>query len=55
MKITDKLNKETIIFLNRENRSDIIKELLDHLVEINYLERSDQLFSSIDSREETKI
>ena len=51
MKITDKLNKQTIIFLNRENRSDIIKELLDHLVEINYLERSDQLFSSIDSRE----
>jgi len=51
MKITDKLNKETIIFLDGETRSDIIKELLDHLVEINYLETSDELFSSIDSRE----
>ena len=51
MKITDKLNKETIIFLDGETRSDIIKELLDHLVEINYLETSDELFSSIDLRE----
>ena len=51
MKITDKLNKDTIIFLNGETRSDIIKELLDHLVEVDYLEKSEELHSYIDSRE----
>ena len=38
MKITDKLYKETIISLKGENRTDIIHELLDHLVGYNYLE-----------------
>ena len=51
MKITDKLNKETIIFLENDNRSDVIKELLDHLVNFNYLEKSVKLFSFIDSKE----
>ena len=51
MKITDKLNKDTIIFLERETRSDIIKELLDHLVDFEYLEKSVKLFSFIDSQE----
>tara|TARA_B100001250_G_C19638994_1_gene717332 strand:+ start:81 stop:554 length:474 start_codon:yes stop_codon:yes gene_type:complete len=51
MKITDKLNKETIIFLNQESRSNIIKELLDQLVTYNYLEKSIELFSFINSKE----
>ena len=51
MKITDKLNKDTIIFLERDTRSDIIKELLNHLVDFNYLEKSVKLFSFIDSQE----
>ena len=48
MEITDKLNKETIIFLERDSRSDIIQELLDHLVNFNYLEKATKLFSYID-------
>ena len=51
MKITDKLNKDTIIFLESDTRSDIIKELLDHLVDFKYLEKSIKLFSFIDSQE----
>ena len=51
MKITDKLNKDTIIFLKSDTRADIVKELLDHLVDFKYLEKSVKLFSFIDSQE----
>ena len=43
MKITDKLNKETIVFLTKENRTDAIEELLNQLVKYNYLEKSVKL------------
>ena len=51
MKITDKLYKETIVSLKGENRTDIIHELLDHLVNYNYLDHAAKLFSFIDSKE----
>ena len=46
MKITDKLHKDTIVYLQSKNRSDAIQELLDHLVHIDYLKASIKLFSS---------
>ena len=51
MKITDKLNKETIVFLTKESRTDAIEELLNQLVKYNYLEKSVKLFSFIESQE----
>lgn len=51
MKITDKLNQETIIFLTEESRTDAIKELLNQLVKYNYLEKSVKLFSFIEAQE----
>lgn len=51
MRITDKLHKETITKLTGNNKSDIIQELLDYLVDFNYLKRSVKLFSFIDSKE----
>ena len=51
MRIVDKLHKKTIIELSSNNKSDIIQELLDYLVNLNYLKRSVKLFSLIDSKE----
>ena len=52
MLITDKINKDTIVVsLNGSNRSDIIQELLDVLVEKQYLMESIKLFSFIDAKE----
>ncbi len=51
MRIVDKLHKKTIIELSSNNKSNIIQELLDYLVNLNYLKRSVKLFSLIDSKE----
>ena len=51
MKITDKLHKDTIVYLQSKNRSDAIQELLDHLVHIDYLKASIKLFSFLDTDE----
>ena len=52
MKISEKLNEKTILnSLNGENRSEVIRELLNHLVKSNYLSSSIKLFSFIDSTE----
>ena len=52
MLITDKINKDTIVVsLNGSNRSDAIQELLDVLVEKQYLMESVKLFSFINAKE----
>ena len=52
MLITDKINKDTIVVsLNGSNRSDVIQELLDVLVEKQYLMESVKLFSFINAKE----
>jgi mannitol/fructose-specific phosphotransferase system IIA component (Ntr-type) len=52
MLITDKINRDTVVIpLNGLNRSDVIQELLDVLVERGYLMESIKLFSFIDAKE----
>ena len=45
------INKNRIPNKALNNKSDIIQELLDYLVDFNYLKRSVKLFSFIDSQE----
>ena len=52
MKISDKLNDKTIIAsLKGTNRSEVIDEMLSHLVKENYLMGSIKLFSFIENNE----
>ena len=52
MKISDKLNEKTILApLTGRNRSEVIRELLNHLIEANFLRGSIKLFSFINSSE----
>ena len=52
MKISDILNEKTIVTpLKGKNRSEVIHELLNHLVDLNYLNASMKLFSFIDNNE----
>ena len=52
MLIIDKINKDTIVVpLYGSNRSEVIQELLDTLVQKQYLRASIKLFSFIDAQE----
>ena len=54
MKLSDKLNNKTILNrLNANNKIDVLKELLDHLCSIGFLEKNAKLFSYLEQKANT--
>ena len=52
MKLSDKLKSENIIFpLNSKDRSSAIQEMLNRLLELNYLTATVKLYSFIDHKD----